>query len=65
MADIYDQATDVEMRAREIAIQQSRTVKVLIKATGVCLECAEPVPDDVRWCCKDCRDDWQRWNPQA
>lgn len=28
--------------------------------TGRCLWCDEPVAEGVRWCCVDCRDEWQR-----
>lgn len=33
------------------------------KAAGVCLHCGEALPSG-RWCDADCRDDWQRANPQ-
>lgn len=65
MADQFDQATDREMMERDIALAEARKAKTEIKATGLCLECGEPVQADVRWCSKDCRDDWQRWNPTA
>jgi hypothetical protein len=29
-------------------------------ATGFCLNCGEPLPDDLRWCSIECRDDWER-----
>ena len=28
-------------------------------ATGYCLNCDDRVTDGVRWCCAECRDDWQ------
>jgi RNA polymerase-binding transcription factor DksA len=30
------------------------------QATGYCLHCGEPLPDGRRWCCVECRDDWER-----
>lgn len=65
MADQFDQASDREMLERDIALAEARKSKQVIEPTGVCLECGEPVQGDMRWCCKDCRDDWQRWNPEA
>ena len=31
-------------------------------STGYCLNCGPdvPLPDGLRWCDADCRDDWQR-----
>lgn len=29
-------------------------------ATGYCLYCGEPVSDGKRWCCVECRDEWER-----
>lgn len=31
-----------------------------VDATGACLNCGELVPSGVRWCDKDCQDDWQK-----
>jgi hypothetical protein len=30
------------------------------EATGECLNCYEPVSLDMRWCDRDCQDDWQK-----
>lgn len=32
--------------------------------TGACLWCDADVPTGARWCDADCRDTWQRKNPQ-
>lgn len=34
-----------------------------VSGIGVCLnpECGEPIDDDRRWCCAECRDQWQRY----
>jgi len=65
MTDQFDQASDREMLDREIAVSQARKLKTHIEPTGHCLECGEPVSDGKRWCDNFCRDDWQRWNPEA
>ena len=64
MADDIDRACDREQLDRERAIEAARQINY-IAATGYCLECGEPVSDGKRWCDNFCRDDWQRWNPQA
>lgn len=28
-------------------------------ATGFCLYCDKPLPEHMRWCNADCRDDWE------
>lgn len=30
-----------------------------VKAVGACLFCGEPLPDHMRFCGPDCRDDWE------
>ncbi len=32
---------------------------VTIKSIGKCLYCGAPLPEDVRWCDEDCRDDFE------
>ena len=34
-------------------------------AVSICIECGNHIAQGLRWCDKDCRDDWQRWNPGA
>lgn len=64
MTDIYDQATEREERDRAAAIAAARVpVQALPEPTGVCLNCTEELWRDeavaARWCCAECRDDWQ------
>ncbi len=63
--DELDLASDREQLARDKAVAEIQSKPLAALATGECLECGEPVGEGVRWCCKECRDDWQRWNPQA
>jgi len=68
MSDILDIASENEMVARAAAVSKIQNKPAAALATGYCLECGEPLIDSVegqRWCDKDCRDDWQRWNPEA
>jgi lipopolysaccharide biosynthesis regulator YciM len=65
MADELDLASDREQIARDKAVQVIQNKPLAATATGFCLECGEPVAEGVRWCCPECRDDWERWNPEA
>jgi len=65
MADIFDQATEREIQEREIALSLARAQKRTIEATGFCLSCGEKVTEEKRWCDSTCRDDWEKWNPEA
>ena len=65
MADDIDNACEREQQDRERAIEQARVNKIVVAATGCCLECKAQVSKDKRWCDRDCRDTWQRWNHEA
>lgn len=58
MSDIIDTASDVEETQRQAAINAARS-GAFIRATGECLECGEELPDGLRFCSADCRNDWQ------
>jgi hypothetical protein len=63
MADIYDQATDQEMKTTDLAIRIARTAPSGPEATGQCLNCGEPVEEaGRRWCCFECMNDWSKLN---
>lgn len=65
-ADIIDQASHLEEMERQHQLNRVReSAANTIKATGNCLNCDEPLDDNRRWCDADCRDDWQRRNPDA
>lgn len=57
MADFADISAAREELDRSLALKV-RAPEVPI-ATGQCLSCEKPLPDGVRWCDADCRDDWQ------
>ncbi len=65
MADDFDLASEREEIARAKAIENIQALPSAAVANGFCLECEEPVAEGLRWGCKECRDDWQRWNPGA
>ena len=62
MADIYDQATDHEMRERELALSVVRAnadKQPRLTANGLCHNCGEQLSDGIVFCDSFCRDDWQ------
>jgi hypothetical protein len=62
MTDIYDQATEREMRDRELALQNVRAsagTMPTLTANGKCYNCDDPLADGLTFCDTDCRDDWQ------
>ncbi len=66
--DICDKASEQEEIARNASVFEIQNKPAAAEATGFCLECDELIVPTVvgqRWCDKDCRDDWQRWNPEA
>jgi hypothetical protein len=56
--DLGDQASEIEQRDREIALQQCRKPDGPA-ALGYCLACGELLAGR-RWCDADCRDDYER-----
>lgn len=63
MTDIYDQATDHEMRERALAlsiIRANANSQPQLTANGLCHNCSEPLSDGVVFCDSFCRDDWQK-----
>ena len=56
MSDIYDQATDKEMRDRDLAIRQARAKNQPLKAVTHCLYCNESIKIG-RFCSSECRED--------
>lgn len=66
MADEFDHASELEEWALKHALHEQAKKAAearKIHATGRCLYCDEPLPDGHRWCNAECRDDWQRENP--
>lgn len=58
MTDIYDQATDKEMRDRELAIAAVRSQNQQLRYTGHCLSCNEILTEG-RFCGAECREDFE------
>lgn len=56
--DPFDQASEFEQLRRDIAMRQRKPEGPA--PTGVCLFCGEPLAPGLRWCNRDCLDDWVR-----
>ena len=59
--DESDQATEQEQMMTDLAIAKARK-GVTIPAMGKCYNCEGTLPEPLRWCDRDCRDDWVRRN---
>jgi hypothetical protein len=60
--DEQDLASEREDIARQSAMLTSRRAEGPV-ATGQCLYCLERIPQPMRWCCAECRNEWQVVNP--
>lgn len=58
--DWSDQATRQEELLREVALKRAANHALPLPATGVCHWCDALLPEGVRFCDRDCRDDWER-----
>lgn len=58
-SDPNDRATEHEEQMREAAIRNNRKASGPV-ANGSCHYCGERVPEPMRWCDADCRNDWER-----
>lgn len=59
MADIIDQANDLNDQMLEIALRNAQQTPQ-IPAKGYCHNCLEEVPPQHLFCDVDCRDDYQK-----
>lgn len=57
MSDWADDAAAAEELFRQADLAKRKASGP--EATGLCLNCDDPVEESKRWCCKDCRDDWE------
>lgn len=57
--DDIDRANDQVDRETEQLINQARKSHPEATATGECLYCGGEVKPGFRWCCPECRDDWE------
>jgi len=62
MSREHDQASDIEQLARDTSLLAARNYESKAKATGKCLNCFEPLASGLRWCNKDCAEDWEKLN---
>ena len=61
MADDADITADRSERERDMLMRATRRADGP-KPTGFCNYCAEPVSAALRFCCVECRDDFEREN---
>jgi hypothetical protein len=57
--DRITEQTEIYQRA---ALYKSKRPTENAIATGCCLFCEAPLDDGIRWCGKECRDDWLKEN---
>jgi len=58
MADFADKASDREELDRDIALTVARRQVPDLPAFGLCYNCDAPLPDGVRFCDSECRNDY-------
>lgn len=46
----------------EAKLQEIRQKAAPIPTSAVCLNCGEPTENGARWCCPECRDQWEKEN---
>lgn len=59
MSDVIDMGSEREQKDRALAIELARSAKSL-PITGYCYNCDESLPEGLRFCDADCRDDYQK-----
>jgi hypothetical protein len=64
-ADESDKATEQEENLRNSTVANIQAKVKPIPISYICLHCSEPTVNGARWCCADCRDSWEKWNPEA
>lgn len=62
MADEADRANDQMEEILKRSIAYTIMKKQMIKATGVCLNCGEPLDQERRFCNHACMIDWSKLN---
>jgi hypothetical protein len=60
MSDDADMAQDQMDREQELRRKYRPIVTIEVHSNGECLNCFEPLPMNIRWCNKDCQDDWEK-----
>lgn len=59
MTNFYDLAAALELQQREDALAKQKRFEAL-PFTGCCYNCQEPLEDPLRFCDKDCCNDFDR-----
>lgn len=54
-ADLSQSRMELE---EEIRRKYQKPLGLEVEATGKCLNCFDPLPDNKRWCSPECHDDW-------
>lgn len=61
MDDLDRAQKDMEiLQSKQLENAHKQAGQLEVQATGFCLNCGEPVPEVRRWCCSDCRDEWEK-----
>lgn len=60
MSDDADVSQDRMEKEAELRKKYAPTSKLEVEANGACHNCGEKVTKGVRWCDKDCQDDWKK-----
>ena len=58
--DIFDQATEREEKDRALAMKIASQSAPALPYCGCCYNCGATTPPSVRFCDKDCCDDYQK-----
>jgi hypothetical protein len=58
MSDEADLSQESMEKEAEIRRKYATPSKLEVDPIGTCLNCGESVASGVRWCDKDCQDDW-------
>lgn len=58
--DIYDQATEREERDREMALKIAARSAPALPYVGCCYNCGASTPESVRFCDRDCLQDYEK-----
>lgn len=56
--DRAQKETDL-LQLRQLQAVREKASHREVEATGFCLNCGEEVEPGRRWCCADCRDEWE------
>lgn len=61
MSDEVDVANDYVQQMIDIGVKNAnKKAKTFNNSTGECLWCEEPVSDNRRWCCAECRNEYEK-----